>query len=469
MSIDDSTKKFISRLSDEELKKVFKDKPSEYTKEETAFIGEELRKRGFKAENETPQARISQFPDSSAYRGQDSLLRKPALFKNKIILFELVTLFVIVLLIIFNNPTDKSYVPSSNESNYLKEKSNKLPLNRLNLKKGLLDVRWDDDSISTKEKIEKYPNVVYKSKSNVPDFEVKNGHVDLTGGSHPDSADYIKFEGGDLCGFKVDQWCFNYSDNGRIYRISVRFDNRAIENVEEAFQKMGTIVDSELGPHEKHTINILKVAEWNEWNVRIDSVRYILVFLDRSLNLDIQLKYIDTSSHIERKDYELSNDIVDSTFFGLLCYGMTINQIKGLSNIYLEGLTDFEHFQGRLSNISRRAVYFEDSVTLSIVFDKWETAQAVLIDHFGESGRWDRPITSVGRSEIKRIKEYFTRLYGSPSYEKDQEMANTIWHSRSSDIVLSQMIFKDNHSKTEYEPDLMFIPLGDWKKNPHIF
>ena len=145
MSIDDSTKKFISRLSDEELKKVFKDKPSEYTKEETAFIGEELRKRGFKAENETPQARISQFPDSSAYRGQDSLLRKPALFKNKIILFELVTLFVIVLLIIFNNPTDKSYVPSSNESNYLKEKSNKLPLNRLNLKKGLLDVRWDDD------------------------------------------------------------------------------------------------------------------------------------------------------------------------------------------------------------------------------------------------------------------------------------------------------------------------------------
>jgi hypothetical protein len=53
MALDEQTKKFISRLSEEELKHIYEDELTKYTEEEILFIGQELQKRGYKLEEDT--------------------------------------------------------------------------------------------------------------------------------------------------------------------------------------------------------------------------------------------------------------------------------------------------------------------------------------------------------------------------------------------------------------------------------
>jgi hypothetical protein len=364
---------------------------------------------------------------------------------DKLLIIAILVCAILLLIVIINNPIEKSSDPS---------------LDELNLKKGLLDVKWDDDWISIKTKIEKYPNVI---PTNIVD----------TGS--------IVFKGGNLCGFTVGVWWFSYYNGSKLHLISISFDSKTIENMEAAFVKLRNIVINELGPPiEKQTNHLNKRAEWD---VLIDSSKYVHVFLNREiydwspnyegLLLEISLKDIDTSSHIERTEYQSSDILVDTTIFGSLSYGMTVNQVKGLSNIYVAGLSDFNYSYAKVYSMSRRTLFCGDSVKLIIYFDQQGTVERVFITDFSlcnrktGKGTYLPSITNEGKSEIKRIKGYFTRLYGAPSskdtnYTEWYSLSTTMWHSSSSDISLLQDITTENHKKMEGEPGLFF----ERKKKP---
>lgn len=91
-------------MSDEKLKNIVETEPPEYTKEEIALVGQELVKRGYEIEDDAPATPILQSPNPSVGTMQNPMLRTALLFKNNILVFAFVALFIIVLLIFLLQP-----------------------------------------------------------------------------------------------------------------------------------------------------------------------------------------------------------------------------------------------------------------------------------------------------------------------------------------------------------------------------
>jgi len=321
--------------------------------------------------------------------------------------------------------------------------------NGLNLKKGLLNVYWDNDRNTIKTKYEKYPPSL------------------ISGNNNPD---IFQYKGGSICGFTVSIWTFRFNGNGgKLCQISTLFDSKTIDDIESAFVKLKKVIIDELGQSiEKKTNYLNKSAEWN---VVIDPLHSIRVFLKREANdfspnetlfLEVYLNNIDTSYQTKPMEYHTTNNLVDTTVFGLLSYGMTVNQVKELGNIYVLGLSDFNYNYGKVYSLQRKKIFFGDSAKLLIYFDPQETVKNVTIMDFSlcsrktAKGTYLPSITNEGKSEIKRIKSFFTRLYGVPSVKDTNltewfAMSTTTWHSSSSDIDLHQEYSIENHKKMEME------------------